>query len=122
MGSFMNKQTQHSAAVREKGLDLPPQIAVMQILSGLTFSMVIKSALEVGVFRVLKEGIYTLDKMAVSLKVNPAALKRLLRALCSVGLLYEDRPNQYNVTKLGATLQPRSNPRIIRVCGSIFIK
>ena len=106
----MDEQVLDSPEIREMRSDMPPQKMVMQILSGLIFSMAIKSALELGVFHALSGGSCTLDKMAVSLKVNSSALKRLLRALCSIGILYEDRPNHYNVTPLGATLQVGPTP------------
>lgn len=106
----MNEQMLNTAEIRNDGLDVPSQQIVMQTLSGLIFSMAIKSALELGVFSSLKDGVCTLDKMATSLEVNVSALKRLLKALCTAGLLYEGPSNQYNVTKSGATLQAGPTP------------
>lgn len=106
----MNEQISNNTEIREMGSAIPARAMVMQTLSGLIFSMAIKAALEVGVFHALKDGITALDKMATSLKLDPTALKRLLRALCSVGLLHEDDLNQYSVTKAGSTLQAGATP------------
>jgi len=106
----MNKQMLKNTEISEIGPEIPPQKVVMQIISGLVFSMAIKSALELGLFQALKDGIRTLDNMAASLRANSAALRRLVRALCSIGILYEEQSNQYNVTNLGATLQVGPTP------------
>lgn len=91
---------------------VPPQAKVMQAISGLTFSMVIKSAVELGIFRAIKEGFHTIEEMSRSLEVEPSSLRRLLRALAAIGLLNEQQ-GVYSATELGATLQPGPTPKSI---------
>ena len=91
----------------------PPQAMMMRAIGGMTFALIIKCALDLGVFRVLQEGVSTTGEIAKSLNVDRSALQRLLRALVSTGVFVEVEPNRYTLTDLGATLLPGPTPASI---------
>ncbi|MCE3203184.1 acetylserotonin O-methyltransferase [Paenibacillus sonchi] len=81
-----------------------PQAVVMQIVSGLGFSLAVKTAVELGVFSAFNNGKITVSAMAESLSLNAPALSRLLKALQSISLVTQDEEGNYEVTEYGATL------------------
>ncbi|MEC0599327.1 methyltransferase [Bacillus spizizenii] len=91
-----------------------PQAVVMQMVSGLGFSMAVKTAVDLGVFSALKDGRASVETLAESLKLNPSALSRLLRALESVGLVVQEEDCYFDVTEYGATLIPGKTPKSIK--------
>ncbi|MFG3446064.1 methyltransferase [Bacillus velezensis] len=83
-----------------------PQAAVMQMVSGLGFSLAVKTAVELDVFSAFQNGPASAEAIAEALELNPSALFRLLRALESVGLVAQAQNGYYDVTEYGATLMP----------------
>ena len=45
------------------------------------------------------------ETLAASTQAHPVALQRLLRALCSLGILNEQSGNRYQLTEMGEALQ-----------------
>ncbi|ETT37860.1 methyltransferase [Paenibacillus sp. FSL P4-0338] len=94
-----------------------PQAAVMQIVSGVGFSLAVKTAVELGVFDAINNGKKTVNAIAESLSLNAPALSRLLKALQSVSLVTHDEDGSYQVTEYGATLltgKPRSLEPLVK--------
>ncbi|WP_426448184.1 methyltransferase [Paenibacillus sp. S-38] len=92
---------------------IPPQAVVMGSISGYFFSFVIKTAVDLGVFKALKEGVATKEALSAYLEVDAKSLHRLMRALVSMELVTLNASGQYAVTVLGQTLQPGPTPQSI---------
>lgn len=109
----MEKETNVSTLQEASIAAVPPQAVVLGSISGYFGSFVIKTAVELGVFRALKEGINTNEELAAYLELDPNALRRFLRALVSMELLTVNESGQYKATAYGATLQPGPTPQSI---------
>jgi hypothetical protein len=70
-------------------------------------SRVVHVAAQLGIADLLADGAKTADALACETKTHTASLRRLLRALTSMGLLEENEPGRFSLTAMGAQL--RSN-------------
>jgi hypothetical protein len=87
----------------------PPQVALLQLLTGYWASQAAYAAVRLGVFDRLAENGGTpqsSDTLAAAVGADPASLYRLLRALASVGLVASKpgRRRHFALTPLGAAL------------------
>ncbi|MET3130773.1 hypothetical protein AAKU55_001031 [Oxalobacteraceae bacterium GrIS 1.11] len=90
-----------------------PQALMLKSLGGMIFPLALKCALELGVFRAIGDGISSAQALAGHLEADPAALRRLLNALVSMGLLQGGEgvhQDEYIPSDLGATLLPGASP------------
>jgi hypothetical protein len=84
---------------------LPPPIQMLHLITGKWVSQTIAAIANLGVADQLAAGPETADTIAAKLKVNRSALKRVLRALASLGLFTCDDAGRFGLTELGATLR-----------------
>ena len=85
--------------------DVPPQMALMQMMTGYWVSQSIYVAAKLGIADLLKDGSKTSDELAATTGTHAPSLYRLLRALASVGLFIEDEKGRFTLTPLAAALQ-----------------
>jgi hypothetical protein len=84
---------------------LPPQIALLQLISGYWVSQAIHVAARLGIADLLKAGPKHTDDLARSAQAHPHALYRLLRALASVGVFTEVGERTFRNTPMSDCLR-----------------
>jgi C-methyltransferase len=84
---------------------LPPQVVMMQMITGKWVSQAIYAAAELGIADLLAEGDKSADELAQATGANADSLYRLLRALTTVGIFIEKENRVFRNTRLGETLQ-----------------
>jgi hypothetical protein len=85
--------------------NLPPPVAMLQMISGFWISRAIYIAAKLGIADHLREVHRTADELAAATGTHAPSLYRVLRALASVGVFAEDGNGRFALTPLGATLQ-----------------
>lgn len=94
-----------TAHAQAQPIDPPPQIALLQMITGYWVSQSIHAAASLGVADHLKAGEKTCDELAALVAAKPEALYRLMRALASVGIFVEVTPGKFATTPMAALLQ-----------------
>lgn len=84
---------------------LPPQMVMMQMITGYWVAQSIYAAARLGIADLLKDGAKSCAQLANESGANPQALYRLLRALASVGVFAETETEQFTLTPLAACLR-----------------
>lgn len=84
---------------------LPPQVALLKLLSGYWISQAIHVAGRLGIADLLKDGPKHADELAKSAQAQSHALYRLLRALASVGVFAEEKEKVFRNTPLSDCLR-----------------
>ena len=84
---------------------IPPQKAMLQMISGYWVSQCIYIAAKLGIADLLKDGEKHSDVLASATNTNKDAIYRLLRALASVGIFAETQRGYFKLTPLAACLQ-----------------
>jgi orsellinic acid C2-O-methyltransferase len=79
----------------------------MRLITGYMPSRVVHVAVQLGIADLLANGPKTADTLALETKTHGPSLRRLLRALASIGLLEECEPGRFSLAAMGAQL--RSN-------------
>jgi ubiquinone/menaquinone biosynthesis C-methylase UbiE len=92
-------------ATQQQTGDMPPQMALMMMMTGYWVSQSIYVAAQLGLADLLKDGARTADELAESTGTHAPTLYRLLRALSSVGIFAEDENNRFSLTPLATALQ-----------------
>lgn len=85
--------------------EVPPPIAMLQMISGFWVSQAIYIAAKLGIADYLQEQPKTVEELAAITETHPPSLYRLLRTLASVGIFAEDENRRFALTPLAATLQ-----------------
>lgn len=85
-----------------------PQVAIMQLVSGVGFAFAIKTAVDLNLFSLLKDKGMSVSGLANSLDLKFSSVHRLLRALQAIGLLSKDEEDNYILTEYGKVLLPGS--------------
>ena len=101
--------------------DVPPPVALIQMLTGYWISKALSLAAELGVADHLREGPRPSNDLATACGVRPAPLYRLLRALASVGVFSEEEGGRFALTPLAELLcsdTPGSMRALARMYGS----
>lgn len=106
----MKKDTVDNIQENNQAPSHSPQLMMMRSIGAMISPLIIKSALDLGVFEVINNGISCTHDIAKHLQLNPSALQRLMRAMVSIGLLTSDPKDSYTLTDLGRTLLPGSAP------------
>jgi hypothetical protein len=84
--------------------ETPPQLAMLQIISGFWVSRAIFVIAKLGIPDLLQSGPKTADELAAATDTHAPSLFRVLRALVSVGILQSSDDNQFRNTPLSETL------------------
>ena len=95
-------QAQNNLAIGE---NLPPRIALFQMASSYWVSQAIYVAVRLGIADLLKDGPMSYLELAEATASHPASLRRLLRALASLGVLATEQNYTFELTPIGASLQ-----------------
>jgi SAM-dependent methyltransferase len=84
---------------------MPPQAALMQMLTGYWVSQLIYVAAKLGIADLLKDKDMTSEELAAETKTDARNLYRVLRALASLGIFAEVENKRFTMTPLAETLQ-----------------
>jgi hypothetical protein len=95
----MNEHNQTSSA------DIPPPVALVQMLTGYWVSQALYVAAKLGIADLLKDGPKSSDELAKATGTHVRSLYRLLRALASVGVFVESEDGRFSLTPLAEYLQ-----------------
>lgn len=82
-------------------------VSLMPLITGYMPSRVVHVSAQLGIADLLADGPKTADTLAWETSTHAASLRRLLRALASIGLVEEIEPSRFSLTATGAQL--RSN-------------
>jgi hypothetical protein len=94
-------QSQDNLAIGEH---LPPPVALFQMASSYWVLQAIYVAARLGIADLLKDGPMSYLALAEATASHPASLRRLLRALASVGVLATEQNYTFELTPIGASL------------------
>lgn len=83
----------------------PPPAHLVQMMTGYWVSQALYVAAKLGVADLLVEGPQSVEHLAAATQAHAASLRRLLRALASVGVFTETSPGAYALTPLAALLR-----------------
>lgn len=92
---------------------LPPQVLMVQMITGKWVSQAIYAVAELGIADLLAEGEQTAEELARTTNASADALYRLLRGLSSAGIFVEGEQRRFRNSPLGETLR-RNVPGSIR--------
>jgi SAM-dependent methyltransferase len=85
--------------------ELPPQVRMLQIITGYWLSQAVGTAARFGVADELAERPRTISELAAAVGAQQQALFRLLRMLASIGVFTMDEQGRFGLTPLGDTLR-----------------
>ncbi len=85
--------------------DVPPSVAMLQMISGFWISRAIYIAAKLGIADHLRNGYKTADELAAATGTHAPSLYRVLRALASVGVFGEDERMGFTLTPLAEALR-----------------
>jgi hypothetical protein len=77
---------------------LPPQIAMLQMIGGFRVSRAIYVAAQLGIADLLANAPQTAQELAQATEAHAPSLYRVLRALASVGVFFEDEAGKFHLT------------------------
>lgn len=89
----------------EEKKELPPSVALYQMMTGYWISRAISVAAELRIADLLKDGPMSSEELAHSAGGDGRSLYRLLRALASVGVLTENDDRRFSLTPIGEGLR-----------------
>jgi hypothetical protein len=92
---------------------LPAGLSVLQLARGFQVSAAIYAAVRLGIPDLISDAPRTSAEIAVATGTFGPALSRLLRTLAAFGLMSEDSPSSFALTKAAATLRA-DHPQSIR--------
>lgn len=85
--------------------DVPPQVTMLQMISGFWLSRAVYIAAKLGLADLVKEQPKSAEELAQATDTHAPSLYRVLRALASAGIFAEDEEQRFHSTPLAATLQ-----------------
>lgn len=86
-------------------LDISMLFALQRLLLGYRFSLSLCAAAKLGIADLLRDGPRDVDDLAHASEAHPDGLRRLLRALASVGVFAEDSRGAFRLTPLADMLR-----------------
>ena len=92
------------SAVAERDKDVPPAVAMLQIITGFWTSRAVYVLAKLGIPDLLKDGAKTADEIAATTNMHGPSLYRVLRALVSVGILRREEEERFGLTPLSEIL------------------
>jgi len=90
----------------------PPDI-ILDLLYARWRAQTLYAGVKLNIFEVIRSEPIYFGEIARELGLDPSLLYRLLRALCSLGLLNEQRPEWFSITAVGEFLQ-NDHPQSLR--------
>jgi hypothetical protein len=78
--------------------------ALVEMAMGYARSRALSAAARLGIADFLAQGENSVDQLAIECQVDPASLRRLLRALATFGIVVESSPDRFVLTPLGSPL------------------
>lgn len=99
--------------------DLPPPVAMLQMLGGFRVARSIYVAAEFGIADLLSDGPKSIDELAQASGTHGPSLYRVLRALASVGIFAEDEDGRFHLTPPAEFLQT-NYPDSVRASVKLF--
>ncbi|HEY9661427.1 MAG TPA: methyltransferase, partial [Allocoleopsis sp.] len=100
--------------------DLPPQVAMLQMLGGLRIARAIYVAAALGIADLLADTPKTYHELAATTETHALSLYRVLRALASVGIFAEGEDGRFQLTPSAAFLRhdmPDAIGAMVKVLG-----
>jgi hypothetical protein len=91
--------------MEDNNKELPPSVALMQMIAGFWVSSAIYVAAKLGFADHMGDNSINADELALRVGAHPGALYRLLRALSSVGVFTEVEPRCFALTPIGNCLK-----------------
>lgn len=85
--------------------EVPPQIAMLQMISGFWISRAIYIIAKLGLADHMHVGAKTAEELAAASSTHAPSLFRVLRALASVGILTQSDDSRFGLTPLSETLR-----------------
>jgi C-methyltransferase len=79
--------------------------SLMQLVTAFRASRAICVATQLGVPDLLASGPKSIEELASATKTHPSSLRRLMRALCAVGIFREDGPERFDLAPMGSLLR-----------------
>src|SRR5687768_3322019 len=92
------------SAAAERDKDIPPAMAMLQIITGFWMSRAVYILAKLGIPDLLKDGAKTAEELAAKTHMHAPSLYRVLRALVSVGILSREEGPRFGLTPLSETL------------------
>lgn len=92
------------SAAAERDKDVPPALAMLQIITGFWMSRAVYVLAKLGIPDLLKDSAKTADEIAAITNMHAPSLYRVLRALVSVGILRPAEGERFGLTPLSETL------------------
>jgi SAM-dependent methyltransferase len=83
----------------------PPTVALRRLVNGYQVTQAIHVAATLGIADLLRDGPLSSDELAAATSTHAESLRRVLRALASVGVLHEDGDDRFALTEIGACLR-----------------
>ena len=84
---------------------VPPSATLLQMMTGYWVSQAIYVAAKLGVADLLAEGALSFEELATKTKTDAPSLRRVLRALASIGIFTETSPGMFALTPLASLLR-----------------
>ena len=84
---------------------VPPPATLLQMMTGYWVSQALYVAAKLGVADLIDEGPRRVEELAAATQTDAPSLRRVLRALASVGVFTEVRPDTFALTPLAALLR-----------------
>lgn len=84
--------------------EVPPPIAMLQLISGFWIARCIYVAAKLGIADVVKDAPKNANELAAATGTDAPSLFRVMRALASVGVFSQDADDRFAITPLSATL------------------
>jgi len=85
--------------------NVPPPLAMLQLISGFWISRCIYIAAKLGIADLVKNEPKTAAELATACGAHASSLFRVLRALASVGIFTQDDKDRFGITPLSETLR-----------------
>ncbi len=85
--------------------EVPPPIAMLQLISGFWISRCIYVAAKLGIADLVKNESKTAAELAAATGTDEPSLFRVMRALASVGVFSQDAEGRFAITALSETLR-----------------
>jgi hypothetical protein len=82
----------------------PPTVALRRLVNGYQVTQAIHVAATLGIADLLRNGPLSSDELAAATSSHAGSLRRVLRALASVGVLHEGGDGRFALTEMGACL------------------
>src|SRR5712692_473788 len=79
--------------------------SLMQLATAFRASRAIYVATHLGVPDLLASGPKSSEQLATATKTHPSSLRRLMRALCALGIFREADPDRFDLASMGSFLR-----------------